>query len=112
MQLFNIVLHSTTIQVSTNGALSLGDDATTLVNVKFPQSIIDKPLIAPFLADVDTTSAGNVYYRLSSSSSDLEYANEHIRNIGTFANDFYASQVVVVTWDSVGYFRNNSDKVD
>ena len=79
--------------------------------MEFPQSNIDKPLIAPFLADVDTTGTGNVYYRLSNSPSDLEYANEHIRNIGTFANNFNASQVVVVTWDSVGYFRNNSDKV-
>ncbi|XP_011409624.1 PREDICTED: CUB and sushi domain-containing protein 1-like [Amphimedon queenslandica] len=101
----------TELFVSTNGAISLGDDSSSLVNVQFPQDMMDQPLIAPYLADVDTTGIGNVYYRHSNAAADLEYANEFIRNTGTFASSS-ASQIVVVTWDSVGYYRSKTNKVN
>lgn len=88
----------------------MGDESSSLVNVQFPQDMMDQPLIAPYLADVDTTGIGDVFYRHSNAPADLEYANEFIRNTGTFASSS-ASQVVVVTWDSVGYYRRKTNKV-
>ena len=88
----------------------MGDDSSSLVNVQFPQDMMDQPLIAPYLADVDTTGTGNVYYRYGNAAADLEYANEFIRNTGTFVSSS-ASQIVVVTWDRVGYYRSKTDKV-
>lgn len=100
------------MQVATNGALSLGDDFSTVTSVPFPLASSAEPLIAPFFADVDTRGVGAIYYRLTTNTTDIEFANEQIRHAFAHAYpSFSASQVVVATWDSVGYFREQSDKV-
>lgn len=69
---------------------------------------MDEPLIAPFFADVDTRAIGRVYYRLSNSANDINFANDKIQQ--AFPT-FNGTQVFVATWDSVGYFREKSNKV-
>jgi hypothetical protein len=101
----------TEIFVSTNGVISLGDDQTTVVSIPFPLTAVE-PIIAPYFADVDTTGTGNIYYRQSTTSSDLQFATNLIRNGFAAFQSFTASQVIIVTWSSVGYFNSKTDKTN
>ena len=81
----------------------------------FP-SPTDGSLIAPFLADVDTSGVGDIYYRHITDVDDptLKAINQdvNIANFGKFNNaPFKANMAVIATWDQVGYFHGHSDKV-
>lgn len=52
-----------------------------------------------------------MYYRLNNSALDINFANEQVANAFPVHRSFSASQVAVVTWDSIGYFNQKSDKV-
>lgn len=97
-------------QISTNGAISLGDELSTVVTVSFPLTNVE-PLIAPFFADVDTRGNGTVWYRVSTTSRDIAFAEGQIRHAFAAYSTFTPTTVVVVTWDAVGYYRRHTDKV-
>ena len=55
-----------TLQVCTNGAISLDKRYAKYTPKPFPLNTTDRaPLICPFWADTDTRSGGNVYSRIS-----------------------------------------------
>ena len=84
----------------------------TFISFPFPLARTDEPLIAPFFADVDTRGIGTVYYRLSTNANDINFANNKVRNgFAHVHSSFSASQVIIATWDSVGYFNRRNDKV-
>ena len=75
--------------------------------MRFPLSY---PIIAPYWADVDTRGTGIVWYR---STSDPEIILR-VRNEIAVAFPqlmFMAREVLIVTWDNVGYFDQKIDKV-
>lgn len=75
------------VYINNNGNISFGAGYSTYTPTGFPVSGF--PMIAPFWADVDTRGAGSglCYYKLESSR-------------------------LIVTWDAVGYFNSNFDKLN
>ena len=101
-----------TEQANTNGILSFGDPPQDdYTPVKFPLSG-GVPIVAPFWADVDTIGTGDIWVR--ESSTDM-VAFEKIKGIVANAfrdlPEFIASEVIIQTWDHVGYYYENTDKV-
>jgi len=67
--------------------------------------------VAPFWADVDTTNAGQVWYRQSTDQTLLDRANTQIRNAFPVESIFNATNLFIATWKYVGYFDSNNDRV-
>ena len=78
---------------------------------------IPKPLplstsfVAPYWADVDLTGTGQVYYRQTKDPFLLCRATNEIQRVFTSSKNLTAINVLIVTWDAVGYFYNHTDKV-
>lgn len=83
----------TSVFVNTNGNLSFGQLFSTFDRQNFP--VMSFPMVAPFWADVDTGNAanplGDVWMKLLDSNGDA------------------VDDTLVVTWDNVGYFNEQSD---
>ena len=71
---------------------------------------MEYPIIAPFYADIDTRGVGQVYWRASTEPEDLSRAANLVRQY--YQTEFQPKEIVVITWDQVGYFDNMTDKVD
>ena len=79
--------------------------------MSFPLGM-ERKFVAPFWADVDTTSAGEVWYRQSTDLDLLARATTQINNAFPLVRpQFSAVHLFIVTWDRVGYFDNKMDKV-
>lgn len=94
------------LQVGTNGVISTQDfpRETQYVDDDFPT---DFPVIAPFLADLDTSgSRGNIYYRQDDSPDVLDQAAGYIRaGFPSTANSFVPTNAFIVTWEAVGAYQ-------
>ena len=101
------------MQISVNGAIFFGKDTnTSYVSNQNPFPLGGKrSFLAPFWADVDTTGTGDVWYRQSTSQTLLDKANMQIMNAFPLQPQFTATNLVIATWDHVGYFNSRSDKV-
>lgn len=74
----------------------------------------DTSVLTAFWSDVDTRGTGTVWSRRTTNdtaalSKVSKLAEANFKNI-TSCN-FVAKDIVVVTWDHVGYFKNKADKV-
>ncbi|PVD26094.1 hypothetical protein C0Q70_13762 [Pomacea canaliculata] len=69
-------------------------------------------LIAPFMADIDTRISGRVYYREARDQETLQRAATDIHNHFLGKVFFRPSTAFIVTWEKVGYYRQQSDKVN
>ena len=91
-----------------NGLLSFKKPIINYSPAKFP---LDDPQIAPFLADADTSGAGTVWYRITEEEAIILTVAERVQE--HFEDDmFLPKQVIIVTWDHVGYFPAKFDKVN
>ena len=95
------------LQVNENGLISFLTEISTFYNVQFP---MDYPVIAPFYADIDTRGVGQVYWRASTQEEDRDRAANLVGKYYSTA-EFQPREVVVVSWDQVGYFDMKTDKV-
>lgn len=90
-------------QVGTNGVISSQDfpGETQYVDDDFPT---DFPVIAPFLADLDTSGGtGDIYYRQDHAPSVLEQAAGYVHAGFPYTTGaFVPSSVFVATWEDVG----------
>lgn len=79
----------TSVYINNNGNLSFDKAINTFTPDSFP--LTDTSMVAPFWADVETSpeESGIVYYRVYSDADRM-----------------------VVTWDSVGYYNDNTDKLN
>lgn len=77
-------------------------------NMQFP---LDYPVIAPLYTNVDVRATGAVYYRESQEGQILERGTRTVRNAFSYARDFEAKSVLIVTWENVGYHKQGADKV-
>ncbi|NXR39968.1 NID2 protein, partial [Zosterops hypoxanthus] len=97
------------LQVGTNGVISTQDfpRETQYVDDDFPT---DFPVIAPFLADLDTSGdRGNIYYRQDDSRDVLDQAVGYIQaGFPRSAGTFVPTNAFVVTWEDVGAFQELS----
>ncbi|NXC72906.1 NID2 protein, partial [Anhinga anhinga] len=93
-------------QVGTNGVISTQDfpRETQYVDDDFPT---DFPVIAPFLADLDTSGGrGNVYYRQDDSPDVLDQAAGYIQaGFPRTASSFVPTNAFIATWEDVGAYQ-------
>lgn len=73
------------LYINNNGNVSFGSSYGTYSSTGFP--INGFPMIAPFWADVDTRSCGNVWYKIESNR-------------------------IIIIWELVGYYSNGCDKLN
>ena len=97
-------------QVNDNGVISL----YSRYNVRTPLSL---PLsgrywiIAPYWADVDIREAGRIYYRQTTDPNLLDRATREIRQRFSMSQNITVTNLLIATWNNVGYYYRNSDKV-
>ena len=101
------------IQISVNGAIFFSQGNTTNYVPNQNAFPLDggRRFVAPFWADVDTRGSGNVWYRVSTSQTMLDKAYKDIRDAFPLEPEFTPTELVIVTWEKVGYFDSKSDKV-
>jgi len=92
------------IYINTNGYVSFLSPINK--NLLPKQNPISIPLISPFWSDINTVVGGRIYYRESSSASDLNQAKNDIANI--YSTVFNPSRVYIITWDQVAAYDGNS----
>ena len=85
-----------------------------------PEHFLEKPLpifnhtfIAPFYGDVDTRSAGTVWFTdpAATDSYIIDRVAGDIRSAFENQAPFEPAYALIATWDNVGYFKEKSDKV-
>ena len=97
------------MQINNNGLLSFNEAISGYTSEPFP---LPEILIAPFWADVDTNGdAGVVYYRETTASAIVNKVAQDVALAFRSQPPFTAKSVVIVTWDQVGYYDENDDKV-
>ena len=102
------------LQVSSDGAIFFESTDTSYVSNdnSFPLAG-GRKFVAPFWADVDTRApnGGDVWYRQTTDQALLDRATMQIRNAFPLQPQFNATNLIIATWDSVGYFDSKDDKV-
>lgn len=61
-------------------------------------------VIATYWADVDTTIAGDVWYRETNNRALLGRTSSDVRSTFPQQSSFNASWVFITTWDRVGFY--------
>src|SRR5690606_33687567 len=74
----------TQVWINTNGNLTFTGSYSAYSASGFP---FNMPMVAPFWADVDTRLGGQIYFKLNSTN-------------------------LIVTWDGVGYYSGQTDKLN
>ena len=97
--------------MNNNGDISFNEALSGYTPDQFP--LVDSvPVIAPYWADVDTRGTGSVLYRLTTDPEIiLRVRNEIAVAFPQLSTSFIAQEVVVATWDRVGYYERQTDKV-
>ena len=98
------------MQVNTKGVISLGSSFVFSTPSSLPLTGTYK-VIAPYWADVDTRGTGNIYYRQTTDPSLLARATSEIRAAFPMSQNSTITNIFIATWDSVGYYYRNTDKV-
>ena len=92
-----------TLQVATNGYVSLGRRVTHLQNPSlFNQSDINKYIVAPYLSDIDTRSDGSVSFETYSNTTNLPL----LQKVSNFIqqrefSSFVGTWMLIAEWNSV-----------
>ena len=98
------------IQINDNGVISFNSQ----FNVRTPYSLplsSSYMIIAPYWADVDIRGTGRIYYRQTSDTNLLARAANDIRRGFPSSENVTVTNLLIATWDAVGYYYSNSDKV-
>ena len=67
--------------------------------------------IAPYWSDTDILGTGQVYYRQTKDSDLLSRATDEIQRAFPFSQNLNITNLVIATWDAVGYYYRGTDKV-
>ena len=102
-----LLLH---MQINENGFISLGSRFISRTPVPFSASFFWR-IIAPYWADVDLGGAGQVYYRQTTDASLMLRATFELQSAFLSFQNQTITNLLIVTWDSVGYFSRGTDKV-
>ena len=73
--------------------------------------IESEKFIAPYWSDVDTTETGQIYYRQTNNSALLVRATNEIQRAFPMSQNVNIINLLIVTWDAVGYYNSHTDKV-
>ncbi|XP_055600604.1 nidogen-like [Uranotaenia lowii] len=97
------------VYINTNGILTFASEFQNYLNLPFP---IEYPSIAPFYANVDTTSQNQtaaIAFFTSRDADLLKQVEELVRSNFRKARNFEADEVFVATWANVGHFNMKAD---
>ncbi len=95
------------MQVNNNGDISFAGPVTSFTPSSFPLDGFS--LIAPYWGDVDTRGTGTVYYRETTNSDILRRARDDIGR--AFSIRFVPTFAFIATWDRVGHYNQNTERV-
>ena len=93
-----------------NGVISFNSRYNVRTPLSLPLSGTQQ-IIAPYWADVDTRGTGQVLYRQSTDPSLLARASREIQNAFPSSQNISITNLLIATWDEVGYYFQKSDKV-
>ena len=96
-------------QLNDNGYFTLGAEENNFEPQDFPRENLSVPIIAPYWQDFDISGTGEIYYRLMSDSLTTTRAAFEV--LLTFGVVFKPKVVLIATWDHVGYYLRQIDKV-
>ncbi|XP_030833831.1 uncharacterized protein LOC586294 isoform X4 [Strongylocentrotus purpuratus] len=109
--------YHSTLYIGDNGVISFDEEVSAesdsarhrmipyYYDVDGDGRIEDPDTIFAFWADVDITGdGGNVYYRVTTSTTTLNQATADVQTYFRSNVDFRAQVVIVVTWDQVSFF--------
>jgi len=105
-----MVLFASTLQVNTNGIISFTNPISAYTPDSFPLGN-SQELIAPYWGDVDTTGTGIIWYRETTDPDLLERADNEIRQAFPTLIRYASEFLFIATWDHVGYYNSNTDRV-
>ena len=97
-------------QINDNGVISFDSRYNVRTPQSLPLSSTDR-IIAPYWADVDFRASGDIYYRQTTDPSLLARATSEIRSALPSSQNVTITNLLIATWDRVGYYRGNTDKV-
>ena len=109
--LYNTLQCHFPLQINDNGIISIGVRYNSRTPRSLPISGSNQRIIAPYWADVDTRGTGNVYYRQTTDPSLLARATSEIRAAFHNSQSVTIRNLLIATWDSVGYYSRRADKV-
>ena len=108
---FSIVLTiSFHIQINDNGVISFNSRYNVRTPLSLPLSSSYR-IIAPYWADVDIRGNGRIYYRQTSDPNLLARVANDIRSGFATSENVTVTNLLIATWNVVGYYYYNSDKV-
>ena len=99
------------MQINDNGIISFN----SRYNVRTPLSLPllgSQMIIAPYWADVDLRGTGRVFYRQTTDPSLLARATSEIRAAFPGFLVLTMRNLLIATWDRVGYYLQKGDKVN
>ena len=76
-----------------------------------PFPISDSLLLSPYWGDVDTTGTGDVRYRQTNDPALLTIARNDVLSVYPTFTLFTPTNLLIATWDAVGYFQAGTDLV-
>ena len=97
-------------QINDNGVISFNNPYNVRTPLSLPLSGTDQ-IIAPYWADVDTRGTGQIFYRQSTDPSLLARTENEIRRAFPMSQNVTITNLLIATWDAVGYYLFNDDKV-
>ena len=81
-------------------------------NIHIPDPLpLEASFIVPYWADVDLRGTGQVYYRQTKDPFLLARATNEIHEAFPSSKNVTVINLLIVTWDAVGYFKKHTDKV-
>ena len=86
---------------------------TTSYNAHTPRALpfSEERIIVPYWSDVDIRGIGQIYYRQTQSSALLARATNEIRAAFPTSQNVNVTNLLIATWNAVGYFNSHTDKV-
>ena len=71
--------------------------------------ILSQPVIAPYWADVDARTVGNIFYRQTSEPSLLARATRELQSAFPTSSNATIKNLLIATWDAVGHQFNSRE---
>ena len=96
------------MQLNNNGYLSFGSTFEDSTPECFP---ISTALIAPFWIDLFGLFDSDVWYRVTTNTDIIQRVSEDVASAFPELTTFSATEVLIVTWDNVGYNCSDDNQV-
>ena len=94
------------MQLNNNGGLSFNSSFGNNTPQRFP---ISTALIAPFWTDLVKDSNSHVWRRVTTNIETIQRVNEDVASTFPELTSFSATEVLIITWDNVGYHCSSEE---